>query len=104
MQTIQQAHNIYIQAASELGVTGLFFYILLILFAFINNANTRSTSKSLENKLYLNVSYGLDAGLIGYLIAGNFVTVLYYPFFWVQIAMIVMLNNVVKRKLESVIS
>ncbi|MDA3870158.1 MAG: hypothetical protein PF589_09505, partial [Gammaproteobacteria bacterium] len=47
-----------------------------------------------ENKLLFNLTYALDAGLIGYLVAGSFVTVLYYPFFWIQIAMIVMLNNV----------
>ncbi|MDX2441152.1 MAG: hypothetical protein QNK40_11460, partial [Desulfobacterales bacterium] len=35
-----------------------------------------------------------DMGLVGYLAAGFFVTVLYYPFFWVQIAMIVALHNV----------
>jgi hypothetical protein len=54
----------------------------------------------LENKLLFNLSYGLDAGLIGFLVAGCFVTVLFYPFFWMQITMIVMLNNVT-RKLQS---
>ncbi|MDT8281490.1 MAG: O-antigen ligase family protein [Gammaproteobacteria bacterium] len=98
LQIVQESHNIYIQAASELGITGLITFLLMILFAFINNARTRLYAKSFDNKLLFNLSYALDAGLIGYLVAGSFVTVLYYPFFWVQIAMIVMLNNITNEK------
>jgi len=95
-QAIQEPHNIYIQAASELGITGLLVFLLLIVFAFINNARTRVMAKEFDKSLLYNLSYALDAGLIGYLVAGSFVTVLYYPFFWVQITMIVMLNNVTR--------
>ena len=97
-QIVEVSHNIYIQAASELGITGLVGFLLLITFAFVNNARTRKISKHFENRLLFNLSYGLDAGLIGFLVAGSFVTVLYYPFFWIQIAMIVMLNNVARQK------
>ena len=97
-ETIQKVHNIYLQAAAELGAIGLISFLLLILYAFINNARTRAMSKDFDNRLFFNVSYGLDAGLIGFLVAGSFVTVLYYPFFWVQIAMIAMLNNVTRLK------
>ena len=91
---VQESHNIFIQATSELGIVGLFSFLLLILYAFIVNARTRKMAKYLNNKLLYSLPYGLDAGLIGYLVAGSFVTVLYYPFFWIQITMIVMLNNV----------
>lgn len=97
-QTIQESHNIYIQAASELGGLGFVVFLLLIFFAFKNNVKTRQIAKTFENKLLFNLTYGLEAGLIGYLVAGSFVTVLYYPFFWIQIAMIVMLNNVTVQK------
>ena len=99
-QMVEESHNIYIQAAAELGMTGLFVFILLIVFAFVNNARTRTMSKSIDKPLLFNLSYGLDAGLIGFLVAGNFVTVLYYPFFWIQITMIVMVNSVAKRLYE----
>ncbi|VAW80325.1 hypothetical protein MNBD_GAMMA12-2379, partial [hydrothermal vent metagenome] len=97
-KTIQVSHNIYIETTSELGVTGLLMFLLLIIYAFINNARTRKMATELKNKLFFNLSYGLDAGLIGYLVAGTFVTVTYYPFFWIQIAMIVMLNSVTKKQ------
>ena len=96
----QECHNIYIQAASELGYTGLISFILLIIFAFVNNVKTRIIAKDINNKLLFNLTIGLDAGLIGYLVAGSFVTVLYYPFFWVQIAMIVVVNNLTKKLYE----
>ncbi len=97
-ETVQVSHNIFIQAASELGIPGLLCFLLMILYAFINNVRTRRMAKQLENKFLTNISYGLDAGLVGYLIAGSFVTVLYYPFFWVQVAMIVALNSVVTKQ------
>ena len=94
VKTIQDVHNIYLQAAAELGITGLVLFLVLAINAFVTNAHTRRVVKDLDNRLLFNLSYGLDAGLIGYLVAGTFVTVLYYPFFWIQITMIVMLNNV----------
>jgi len=97
MQKNQLCHNIYIQVTSELGYTGLLNFIALIIFAFVNNVKTRVIAKDMDNKFLFNLTYGLDAGLIGYLVAGGFVTVLYYPFFWVQIAMIVMANNIAKK-------
>jgi putative inorganic carbon (HCO3(-)) transporter len=103
MQMNQESHNIYIQAASELGLLGLGGFVMLFIYAFVNNARTRKMAIGIDNKFLFNLSYGLDAGLIGYLVAGTFVTVLYYPFFWVQIAMIVMLNNIAKKKIAGTI-
>ena len=97
LETIERQHNIYIEVASDLGVFGLIIFLLLVLYAFIINSRTRRLVKNKGNFLLKNLSYGLDAGLIGYLVAGSFVTVLFYPFFWVQITMIVMLNNVAKQ-------
>jgi len=91
---VQLPHNIYIQVASEQGYLGLLMFILMALTAFYLNYKTRKTTEMLENKFLYNLSYGLDAGLIGYLIAGTFVTVFYYPFFWIQISMIVALYSV----------
>jgi len=95
---IQVAHNIFIEAVAELGITGLLCFLFMILYSFVNNARTRRMATELENKLLFNISYGLDAGLIGFLVAGSFVTVLYYPFFWIQISMIVMLNSVTNNQ------
>jgi hypothetical protein len=39
------------------------------------------------------MSHAFDAALIGFLACGFFVTVLYYPFFWINFAMSVALHN-----------
>jgi len=90
----EEPHNIFIKVGTELGYTGLLCFLLMILFNFIINARTRRTAKKLENRLIHYLAYGLDAGLVGYLVAGMFVTVVYYPFFWVQMAMTVALHSI----------
>ena len=95
---IQLPHNIYIQIAAESGLLGLFCFLLLVIYAFVINARTRKMALQIEHKLYYFMTYGLSMGLVGYLVAGTFVTVFYYPFFWVQIALIVVLHNITMNK------
>jgi O-antigen ligase len=97
---IQEVHNIYLQIAAEAGIFGFFVFVLMIIMSFVTNVRTRRLARALDNRLYYNLSYGFDAGMVGYLVAGTFVTVFYYPYFWIQIAMVVMLNNVVALKAE----
>ena len=96
---IEEQHNIYIEAATEAGIFSLLIFLLMIFYAFKYNAETRTMALRLDNKLLFCLAYGLDAGMIGFLIAGSFVTVLFYPFFWVQLTMIVMVNNVARQGL-----
>ena len=95
---IQQPHNIFIQGGAELGYTGLICFIVMIIFAFITNARTRVFGKQLHNKFIAYMAHGLDAGLVGYLVAGFFVTVLYSPFFWVQMGMAVALHAIATQQ------
>jgi O-antigen ligase len=95
---IQVSHNIYIQIAAESGLFALFIFIILVMLVFIMNARTRSMANQLDNKLLYFLAYGLDAGTIGYLVSGFFVTVFYYPFFWIQLSMVVMLYNITNRQ------
>lgn len=87
-------HNTYISAAAETGLTGLLFYILLALLMFRLNAKTRRCAISTNNIFIYNIAHGLDAGLFGYMIATIFFTTLFYPLFWVQLAMVVALNKI----------
>ena len=41
------------------------------------------------------VSKSLMAGVIGFMVAGQFVTVAYYPYFWINLAFMISLNNLV---------
>ena len=93
-----EPHNIFIQAGTELGYTGLICFVLMAMYIFIINARTRAMGKQLGNKFLIYMAFGLDAGTVGYLVAGFFVTVLYYPFFWIQMAMTVALHVITAQQ------
>jgi hypothetical protein len=52
------------------------------------------------NLFLFEMAHGLDAALIGYLASGFFVTVLYYPFFWINFAMTVALHRAALNKVR----
>jgi probable O-glycosylation ligase (exosortase A-associated) len=97
------SHNIFIECMSELGFIGLAVYILMIMFSFINNSRTRKIARTYlnNNRFIFFMAHGLDGALVGYLVSGFFVTVLYYPYFWINLSMTVALNNVAKQKAAS---
>jgi len=94
------SHNIFIDCASELGYLGLIIFLLMILYTFVNNAKTRKLAKAdlNEGRFIYNMAKGLDFALVGFLVGGFFVSVLYYPYFWVNMTMTVSLNNVARIK------
>lgn len=88
-------HNIFVQAGSELGYLGLFALVGLIAASFIVNAQSRKMLRKLKERgRFLSMmSIGLDGALVGFLVSGSFVTVLYYPYLWINLAMTVALYN-----------
>jgi O-antigen ligase len=97
------SHNIFIQAWAELGYLGLGAFIALIIATFRVNWRTRRLARSLRERgrfLYF-MAHGLDGALIGYMASGFFVTVLYYPFFWINLAMTVSLSVAAKHSARS---
>jgi O-antigen ligase len=88
-------HNIFIEAGAELGYVGLAGFGALIVATLLVNARTRKRLRPLgERGLFLSqMAHALDIAMVGYLVGGLFVTVLYYPFFWINLAMTVALYN-----------
>ena len=95
----QLLHNTYIEAAAEIGVTGLVVYVWLALYVFRLNARTRVNARQSGNKFILYMAHGLDGGLVGYLVSTIFFSELFYPDFWVQFAMTAALHEVAKKQL-----
>ncbi len=85
----QLPHNIFIEAVAEMGYTGLFAFVLLIGATFVVNFKTRKVLRALpgDHAFLTQMAHGLDGALVGFLGSGFFVTVLYYPFFWINLAM-----------------
>lgn len=87
-------HNIFVQCSSELGTLGLATFLLMILYSFWSNKQVRHYASIANNDFLIATSKGLDAALIGYIFSGFFVTVLYYPYFWIHIAFVSILHRI----------
>ena len=98
----QLPHNIFFEAAAELGYVGLLVFIALIVYVFWENAQTRKVTGQrgpAPNRFLYFMSYGFDGALIGYLVSGFFVTVLFYPYFWVNMGFTLALAMVARKPL-----
>jgi probable O-glycosylation ligase (exosortase A-associated) len=86
------AHSVYFTLLPELGVLGvlMFLYMLRLLLRDFRLIRDRASGLSAEpyaEKANLtNVAYALQASLIGFLVAGAFISALYYPPFWLLLA------------------
>jgi O-antigen ligase len=102
----RQAHSLYFTLLPELGLVGVIIFGSMI---YLNYRDTR-VSKVLRRPLYgiakgpvepvdMQISravlYGnaLLGGMIGYLVTSAFISTLYYPTFWIMMALIVALRN-----------
>ncbi len=96
------SHNIFIEAMAELGYTGLLSFLSLITATFWINARTRKLLKGARtsSSFMEHMAHGLDGALIGYMASGFFVTVLYYPFFWINLAMTVSLHSAARHEVR----
>ncbi len=87
-------HNIVIQVGTDAGFVALSFFILLLLFSLITAASIARNER--YSSLDRGVAAGLGFGILGYIIAGQFVTVTYYPFFWVHLAFVVAMSSILR--------
>jgi len=97
---VQVPHNIFIECVAELGYVGLSVFVLLILATLRINAQTRKHARAgpaPPNDLLIHLAYAFDTAMISYLVCGFFVTVLYYPFFWINLAFTVALGAIAQR-------
>lgn len=88
-------HNIFIEAGAELGYSGLVVFVVLLVSTFFINRNTRRLAlrRGANGRFAYFMAHGLDGAMVGFVASGFFVTVLYYPFFWINLAMTVASNN-----------
>jgi len=93
-------HNIFVQVGSETGFTGLLVYLMIIIRGFSATAAVRKSEARngrLDSFEYT-ISKGLDLALWGFIVAGQFVSVAYYPYLWIHMAMVVCLHRITVKK------
>ena len=97
------AHSIYFTLLPELGLIGLFIFSGIVYYNFKDlkkikslKDNKKSVNKSnnIEDKYYF-MAVALEGSLISYLVSGIFISILYYPNFWIIMGFILSLRNIV---------
>ena len=90
-------HNMFVQAGTENGFLGLGTLVAIVFSFFSVNRKTRSVAAARGDNVAITISHGLDAATLGLIISGSFVTVLYYPYIWIQAGFIASLSNTVQN-------
>jgi O-antigen ligase len=96
-RSVEMPHNIFIQAGAELGLLGLSLYLLMIIATFRTNYQTRKLARSQGDDFTEAIAYSFDAAMVGFLVSAQFVSVLYYPYFWVGMPMAIALHTSVAK-------
>lgn len=100
--TAQLPHNIFIQVGTDAGLIGLGIFLMLI----YRNLKVAREIKRLcaDNKdapaFAPSVARGLVLATWGFVIAGQFNTVAYYPFLWINLALTVSLASIAKGTVD----
>lgn len=90
------AHNVFYQAAAELGLCGLISFVALLGCALWRSValNARLVAAGLGSAPITAFAAALFPATVGYLVAGSFQTPLYYPHLFIIAALAVALNNI----------
>ena len=93
------AHNSFVQVGTGTGFTGLSIFLLLLILGFSTSRRIRQNVDERDGVACFdaNLARGLSAGLWGFLIAGQFISAAFYPFVWIQLALIMALKNITDR-------
>ena len=84
------AHSLWITLITETGIFGLYIYLIILLHNFKNIFAMRfSDCNSKASLFYTQLSTSLLASLAGFLTSATFLSVLYYPPFWMLTAIII---------------
>lgn len=98
----QLPHNIFIQVGTDSGLIGLVIFLMLIYRNLKSARDVRVVCGKHQGSPAFapSIARGLAITTWGFVIAGQFNTVSYYPFLWINLALTVSLANVVYRTLE----
>jgi O-antigen ligase len=97
---VEEIHNTVLQAFVELGYPGGILFLVMLLAVFIMNVRTIREMDRLDRAeagIMAAVARGINLGLLGAFIASLFMSVLFYPTFWVAFALTSALRHISKK-------
>jgi putative inorganic carbon (hco3(-)) transporter len=99
IETSELPHNIFIQIGTDTGLTGLTLFGILMYRTWRSGRDIVELARRHNDTIrpFAAFARGLMVAMWGFIIAGQFVTVTYYPFFWINLAFMVALKNIATR-------
>jgi putative inorganic carbon (HCO3(-)) transporter len=79
------AHNVYIEYAAELGVAALFLYLAILISSWVALERVRRKAWKSDNRFFFSAASGIQAGLVGFAVAANFMPAEYLKPFWILV-------------------
>lgn len=104
---IEQIHNTVLEAFVELGYPGGILFLMMVIATFSMNNRTKCEMDRFDDaeaNAIGAVARGINLGLLGMFIAAFFMSVLYYPMFWLTLALTSALRNISKNKVKGKMS
>ena len=109
----RQSHSLYFTLIPELGLSGSILFFLMVYAAYVKVRNIRQSYEKYdplglhgvqegraEFDFFFFLASGIGAAAFGFLVAGAFISVLYYPIIWHLFAFIVATSSVFSRTLK----
>ena len=93
---VELPHNIFIQVGTDAGFTGLLLFVSIILTSLLSKYPKSQSHLTKDEFIFYDMWKGIKLGVVGFTIAGQFVTVAYYPFLWYAVAMQVCILSAMK--------
>jgi O-antigen ligase len=103
-ELIQEIHNTVLQVFVELGYPGGILFLIMLIATFVMNVKTIREMNSIdrvEAKTIAALARGINLGLLGTFIAALFMSVLYYPMFWLAFSLTSALRHIALKKVKS---
>ncbi len=85
---VELPHNIIIQVGTDAGILGLTVYVGLMAGAFLLMRRIGKEAEASGDLFLANMTKGMNLALIGFFVAGQFVTVAYYPYLWIHLVFV----------------
>ena len=94
------SHNSVVEIFAELGYIGLFLYFYIMLTIYRVNRATKKLAVVSDDRFSSAIASSLNLGLPAYFVCSLFISVQFYPFLYVQLAITAALNNIVKSEVR----
>jgi O-antigen ligase len=92
------AHNTYLELGAEVGLPVLFLFLLLLVVTLAKLGRIARLRGDPETRALAALADGLRTGLVGFAVAGAFISAQYEKFFWLSVFLAIVIGRLADRR------